>query len=209
MGLILFQICDYGLNVCIWSQVKHAGLGRHTIAYGGPVSESQTEIYFEVRSIHQSFPRQQLIYSVQIFLGVQIFYFALAVAIKTSLILLYYRLFSTTRWFRWELAFAWVLVVLYFIVNVLVAIFECKPVSYLWDKSVAGGTCINQNQFFRWNGVANLLIDFMILTLTMPVVWHLKLKSRQKLSLTMVFLLGLLYVLQSSPIFPFGTSESR
>lgn len=131
----------------------------------------------------------------QIFLPVQIFYFASAVAIKTSLILLYYRLFSVARWFRWELAFAWILVVLYFIVNVLVAIFECKPLSYLWDKSIAGGTCINQDQFFRWNGVANLLIDFMILTLTMPIIWHLQLKSRQKLSLTVVFLLGLLYVL--------------
>lgn len=131
---------------------------------------------------------------LQIFLGVQIFYFASAVAIKTSLILLYYRLFSITRWFRWELAFAWIIVVLYFIVNVLVAILECKPLSYLWDKSILGGTCINQDQFFRWNGVANLLIDFMILTLTMPIIWHLQLKSRQKLSLTVVFLLGLLYV---------------
>lgn len=133
-------------------------------------------------------------YFVQIYLPILVLYFASATAIKTSLILLYYRLFSVTRWFRWGLAFSWIVVVLYFVVNVLVAIFECKPVSYIWDKSIPGGTCINQDQFYRWNGVANLLIDFMILTLTMPVIWHLKLKSRQKLSLTFVFLLGLLYV---------------
>ena len=81
---------------------------------------------------------------------------------------------------------------LYFIVNTVVAILECKPIAYLWDKSILGGTCINQDQFFRWNGVANLLIDFMILTLTMPIIWRLKLRTRQKLSLTVVFLLGLL-----------------
>lgn len=130
----------------------------------------------------------------QIFLPVQIIYVASAVAIKTSLILLYYRLFSLIRWFRWELALAWILVVLYFIVVVLVAILECKPVSYIWDKSIPGGTCINRYEFYRWNGVANLILDFMVLTLSMPVIWHLQLKSRQKVSLTVVFLLGLLYV---------------
>lgn len=150
--------------------------------------------------ILQSFPCQLLNHRIQIFLRLQIFYFASVIAIKTSLILLYYRLFGVTRWFRWELAFAWVVVILCFIVDVLVAIFECKPVSYFWDKSIPGGTCINQDQFFRWNGAANLLIDFMILTLTVPVVWHLKLKTRQKLSLAVIFLLGLLYVLHSSLI---------
>ena len=87
----------------------------------------------------------------------------------------------------------------YFLVDVLVAIFECTPVAYFWDKSILGGTCINQDQFYRWNGVANLLIDFMILTLTMPLIWHLRLHTRHKLSLTFVLMLGLLYVLQSSP----------
>ena len=130
----------------------------------------------------------------QIFLPVQVFYVASAVAIKTSLILLYYRLFSLLRWFRWELVLVWILVVLYFIVVVLVAILECKPVSYIWDESIPGGTCINRYEFYRWNGVVNLILDFMILTLTMPVIWHLQLKSRQKVSLTVVFLLGLLYV---------------
>ena len=89
--------------------------------------------------------------------------------------------------------------VLYFLVDMLVAIFECTPVAYFWDKSIHGGTCINQDQFFRWNGVANLLIDFMILTLTMPMIWRLRLQTRQKLSLTVVFLLGLLYVFHTSP----------
>ena len=103
------------------------------------------------------------------------------------------------RWFRWELAFAWCIVVLYFLVGMLVAVFECKPVAYFWDKSIHGGTCINQDQFFRWDGVANLLIDFMILTLTMPLIWRLRLQTRQKLSLTVVFLLGLLYVFHTSP----------
>ncbi|KAL9024698.1 MAG: hypothetical protein Q9196_006322, partial [Gyalolechia fulgens] len=93
----------------------------------------------------------------------------------------------------YKLLGAWIIVILYFLVDFFVAVFECKPVAFFWDKSIQGGTCIDQNQFFRWNGVANLLIDFMILTLTMPLIWRLNLKSRQKASLSAVFLLGTLY----------------
>lgn len=113
-------------------------------------------------------------------------------AIKTSLILLYYRIFGVVRWFRWLLALAWTIVLLYYIIALFIAVFECTPVGFYWDKTIKGGTCINQNQFYRWNGVANLLIDFMILCLTMPMVWRLNLEIRQKISLSSVFLLGLL-----------------
>ena len=113
-------------------------------------------------------------------------------AIKTSLILLYYRIFGVVRWFRWLLAVAWSIVLLYYVIALFVAVFECTPVPFYWDKNIKGGTCIDQNSFYRWNGVANLLIDFMILSLTMPMVWRLKLEIRQKISLSSIFLLGLL-----------------
>lgn len=61
---------------------------------------------------------------------------------------------------------------------------------FFWKKTIKGGTCINQDQFYRWNGVANLLIDFMVLTPTLPLIWRLKLKSRQKLSVSGGFSVG-------------------
>ena len=129
---------------------------------------------------------------MQTLLAIQILYFSTAVAIKTSLILLYYRIFGVIRWFRWLLGAAWIICALYFIVDLLVAIFECKPVAFYWNINIKGGTCIDENQFYRWNGVANLIIDFMIWSLTLPVIWHLQLNTKQKLSLSAVFLLGLL-----------------
>ena len=119
-------------------------------------------------------------------------YFSTAFAIKTSLILLYYRIFGLIRWFRWLLAAAWAICFCYFIVDFFVAVFECKPVASSWNILIRGGTSIDENQFYRWNGVANLLIDFMIWSLTLPVIWRMKLNTKQKLSLSAVFLLGLL-----------------
>ena len=129
---------------------------------------------------------------VQLFLAGQLLYYATAVSVKTSLILLYYRIFGVVRWFRYLLAAMFAIVLQYFIVCLFVAVFECKPVAFYWDKSIENGTCINQKQFYRWNGVANLLIDFLVWMLTLPLVWRLHLSLRQKLSLSFVLVLGLL-----------------
>ncbi|KAL9595709.1 MAG: hypothetical protein Q9219_006275 [cf. Caloplaca sp. 3 TL-2023] len=172
--IVVALIFDWGLSASYWMQVRYCGLGRHTNAAGGPVGPVQLLKFFKL------------------FLAIQIMYFASAVSIKTSLILLYYRIFGVVRWFRWLLAAVWAAVFLYFVVCLFVAVFECSPVAYYWDKSIKNGSCINQNQFYRWNGVANLLIDFAIWSLTLPVVWHLRLSFRQKLSLSFVFVLGLL-----------------
>ncbi|KAI4108055.1 MAG: hypothetical protein LQ339_002327 [Xanthoria mediterranea] len=148
--------------------------GRHTVPAGGPVDEADLKVFFKI------------------FLAVQILYLCSAAAIKTSLVLLYYRIFGVIRWFRFVLATALTVVFLYFIVCVLIAILECQPVGFYWDKSIQGGKCIDQYQFYRWNGVANLLIDFLIWSLTLLVIWHLNLSLRQKISLSVIFALGLL-----------------
>lgn len=127
----------------------------------------------------------------QLCLAQYILYFVTSMAFKTSLILLYYRIFGVARRFRYTLAIAECIVASYFLACVLVTAFECRPISYNWDKSIPGA-CINQTQFYRWNGVANLLIDFMILSLTFPMVWRLKIAFRQKVTLSSLFLLGTL-----------------
>ena len=99
------------------------------------------------------------------------------------------------RIFHYALIATWGIVASYFIACVFTAIFECHPVSYYWDKSTGPGghanvSCIDETQFYRWNGVANLLIDLLILSLSLPMIWRLNIPLRQKASLTAIFLLG-------------------
>ena len=123
-------------------------------------------------------------------MALQIFYFLSSVFFKTSLILLYWRIFGVSAGFRKVLVLAWTIVICYFVANLLAAIFECNPVAAYWDKTIPGSKCVDTVAFYRWNGVANLLIDFMILTLTIPMVWRLSLKVKQKVTITGLFLLG-------------------
>jgi len=125
-------------------------------------------------------------------MALQIFYFCSAALFKSSLILLYYRIFGVSKGFRKALLVAWIIVLCYFVANLLAAIFECNPIAAYWDKSIPGGKCVNTVAFYRWNGVTNLLIDFMILTLPLPMIWRLSLKLQQKIALTALFLLGAL-----------------
>ncbi|KAI9654717.1 MAG: hypothetical protein M1831_005304 [Alyxoria varia] len=162
VGLLTTYIC----------QSKYGGLGRHTVAVGGAINEEQEVIFFKI------------------FMAVQVMYAVTCVTVKTSLILLYYRLFSVARWFRHLLVAAECIVVAFFISAILVGVLECDPVAYYWDKSIEGGTCINQTQFYRWNGIANMLIDLMILSITVPMVWRLNISMRRKAMLSGIFLLG-------------------
>jgi hypothetical protein len=63
------------------------------------------------------------------------------------------------------------------------------PVNKFWDPSVPG-KCIKQVDFFRYNGVANMTLDVLVLCLPYPMTWRLQTTARQKLILTGIVLLG-------------------
>ena len=128
-------------------------------------------------------------------------YAASTITIKISLLLLYYRLFRVIRWFRWLLVALCYLNLVYLIASVAVKIFQCSPVTFDWDVSILTARCINQDLFYRWSGVTNLLLDFIVWSLTMPVIWQMKLSIRQKLYLSVIFLIGLLSVSLRAQLF--------
>ncbi|OTA77995.1 hypothetical protein M434DRAFT_382426 [Hypoxylon sp. CO27-5] len=109
---------------------------------------------------------------------------------KTSILLLYLRLFHVHRWFRLTTYILIVYIWLWGASEVLVAIFQCKPIQYQWDKSISGGHCINQLGDYRWVSVPNIVHDIAMLVVPAPVVWKLQIGLRQKLALSCVFLIG-------------------
>ncbi|KAI1293196.1 hypothetical protein F5Y03DRAFT_411326 [Xylaria venustula] len=108
---------------------------------------------------------------------------------KTTILLLYLRLFHVHRWFRITtyilIAYIW----LWGISEVIVAIAQCIPIAYQWDKSL-DGHCINQLAYYRWVSVPNVIHDVVMLVLPLPMVWSLQIDLRQKVALSGVFLIG-------------------
>lgn len=118
-------------------------------------------------------------------------YFASAITTKAALLFLYYRIFGVVHSFRIALYVSAFIIAGYFVACVIVAIAGCHPASYFWNKAQAG-YCINETNFFRWNGICSMLMDFLCLLLPLPLAWRIKATIKQKLILSSIFLLGFL-----------------
>ena len=120
----------------------------------------------------------------------QIFYKCSINLTKASILLLYLRLF-VQKPFR---LMCWILlgfVVAYGIATTLVSTFQCTPVQRAWNKALPGH-CVDTTIFWYANAGFSILGDIIILILPMPVIYSLKLRLNQKLSLMFVFALGFL-----------------
>ncbi|KAK2737926.1 hypothetical protein FQN55_000830 [Onygenales sp. PD_40] len=115
---------------------------------------------------------------------------------KISLLLLYRRIF-VTRKFGIAVAIVGAFVVLYAIPSIVANVLECSPVAYVYDKSIPGGKCINLTVYWYANAVSTTGTDIIILLLPMPVIRSLRLPSRQKYGLMVIFALGALTCIAS------------
>ncbi|KAL8849384.1 MAG: hypothetical protein Q9221_005622 [Calogaya cf. arnoldii] len=144
-------------------------------------------ILYHNRSVHMH-PHDPVIEGKAI-LAHEIIWAASIPIIKISILLLYIRIFGCLRYFRilayviGIFSFCWAMTVIF------VCSFQCRPIQYIWDKSIEG-TCLNTTLAFIINSAPNVFTDFVLLVLPLPAVWNLHTTTAQKISLTTTFLLG-------------------
>ncbi|MCJ1265316.1 hypothetical protein MMC22_005192 [Lobaria immixta] len=126
--------------------------------------------------------------ALESFWAIQILYKFTINLTKTSILLLYLRIFPHKS-FRKAVYGLLVFVIGYAVASIVATVFQCTPIARTFDHDTPG-TCINLTAFWYANAGANILGDFAILALPMPVVNSLHLPRRQKLGLMVVFALG-------------------
>ncbi|KAI8962143.1 hypothetical protein F5Y11DRAFT_324019 [Daldinia sp. FL1419] len=152
----------------------HYGYGRHTYSLSG-------------RDSYQAF---------KYFYLCQVTYKACINLTKASILLLYLRIFSNTKWFRCACRFMLLIVVTYCIASVTATIFQCTPITKAFDKSMKG-ICIDNGKFWYANSGFSIATDIIILTLPMTLVYALQIPRVQKAALMIVFALGVFVVITS------------
>ncbi|KAL2863974.1 uncharacterized protein BJX67DRAFT_229130 [Aspergillus lucknowensis] len=115
---------------------------------------------------------------------------------KISILLFYDRIFRTPK-FRILTYVVGAIVLAHGIGVLFAAIFQCSPVQFAWDKNIPGGSCFDQQAFYRYVSPPNILTDLLILIMPLPFVWKLHTRLTQKLALTFVFILGGLGIVTS------------
>ncbi|KAL4765082.1 uncharacterized protein BDW70DRAFT_147371 [Aspergillus foveolatus] len=124
----------------------------------------------------------------KIFLANQFTYFALSPAVKISIVCFYRRVFAIQT-FQWTS----------FAINTLIALWgaaifiacglQCRPLNAYWDHTIVGH-CFDSNKYIIVNQVFNVLMDFVILALPIPMIWNLQRSWQDKLALNGVFAVG-------------------
>lgn len=82
---------------------------------------------------------------------------------------------------------------LYYITTIIVKICECTPRARIWNKSIEG-TCISIARVLNTDGVFNTLSDVFILLVPLKALWKLRMKTRRKIGIGMLFTVGLMLV---------------
>ena len=110
---------------------------------------------------------------------------------KLSILLLYHHLFKIDRRFKLAVYALMAFNVAYCGACALAYLFSCRPESKTWNIALPG-TCISLTLLDKVIGALNILTDFLILILPIPIVWGLSMTRSKKVGLSAVFGTGVL-----------------
>lgn len=106
--------------------------------------------------------------------------------IKYSILLLYHRVFPSQT-FRKYLVATGVMIMAWALAAFFSDTFTCFPIESQWDSSI-NGTCIDYGAVTLGIGIINVIIDFILLGLPLPILRNLQMSTRRKVLLA--FTLG-------------------
>ena len=149
--------------------VEIGGVGRHAAAFQSDPSVLVRYFKLEVAFIY-------------------VYLFAVTVP-KLAILSLYLRIFPEKLYRSACYAVSGVLMAS-LMAHIIVVSVMCIPLKAYWDPSIQGAHCINENAFFRYSTLPNIITDLCMLVLPLPVVWRMSLSTRDKFGLGLTFCTG-------------------
>ncbi len=136
---------------------------------------------------------QQITGFIHTFYAMEILYFAQVALLKLSLLFFYLRIFPGTK-VRQLLWATIIFDVLFGVVFVFIAIFQCQPISYYWTSwdGEHKGTCLNINGLGWSNAAISILLDAWMLGLPLSQLVSLQLHWKKKIQVALMFIVGTL-----------------
>ncbi|KAI3340659.1 hypothetical protein F4824DRAFT_517121 [Ustulina deusta] len=109
---------------------------------------------------------------------------------KFSALFFYGRIFQqTNKWFTLALWAIGVMNAGWLLSTWVVSIFGCTPINGAWEK-VPGRICIPQWNWLLGAAIPSMVIDLLILTLPLPMLWGLQVTAIRRIMVVVAFLFG-------------------
>lgn len=118
--------------------------------------------------------------------------------VKLTLLVFYLTIFPSVSTGVWTRRLLWGSIafnVLLALVCVLLAIFQCNPVSFYWKQYVdtgLNGTCIASAPVAWVNASLNVALDVWMILIPLKEVWNLRMHWKKKIGVIVMFLTGTL-----------------
>lgn len=106
------------------------------------------------------------------------------------MLLFLHRLNSQSRVVRYLIWASLATVITLCLAVLLVDIFQCTPVAYVYDMSIPGGKCIDQGAFYVSTAALNLTTDIMVLSIPIIITARLQMPMRRKIAVCIILCLG-------------------
>ncbi|CRG86932.1 hypothetical protein PISL3812_03945 [Talaromyces islandicus] len=114
--------------------------------------------------------------------------------IKASVVHLYLRIFKGPALSLFQIIGRSMLgiIVAWTIAFFFCSLFQCTPVTAIVEAYYSREKCVNINRFYNAGCITDIIVDFLVLVLPIPMVLRLQLGFRQRLAILGIFLLGTL-----------------
>lgn len=124
-----------------------------------------------------------------------ILYSPVIALVKISILLQLMRIFLPSRRgsMYWLVVSMIVFHICYYMASMIVAIFACVPSHKSFQPKIPGH-CIGVDIGFILTGAINVCLDLVILFIPLAMVWRLQMKTKKKIGVSSVFLVGLMCV---------------
>ena len=126
----------------------------------------------------------------------QVVYTAALFLAKTTILLQYLRLFAPQKilnpfmWYGARIIIA--AAGIFYCVCAFLTIFACSPKEASWNPLISHSRCLNNQMLVVATCLFNIFSDTLILILPARAVWMLRIPTRQKIRIVLLFAIGLL-----------------
>ncbi|CAG8958362.1 hypothetical protein HYFRA_00011039 [Hymenoscyphus fraxineus] len=173
--IVAALICLIGMSICNLIGAFAGRMGTHESIR--PTASPETEAEWALL-------RSKLIWALQI-LNI------LGPGLTRTSILFFYRRIFVGRPFKTVTCFFIVLNMMWTIAFFFGNLLGCYPTIGNWQPGVSSkGICINFDAFYKSMVVTDVVLDGLVLLLPWYPIWHLNMPTRQKITVSAIFLLG-------------------
>ncbi|KAL3455725.1 hypothetical protein BJX64DRAFT_281876 [Aspergillus heterothallicus] len=112
--------------------------------------------------------------------------------IKSSMLLLYLRLFPS-KTLRLTVFIALAITLSWGTATFLAQLFSCAPINYFWEKwdGEHEGHCTSHNALLLAHAIMNIVMDVVVIAIPMPILWTLHMSFEKKVGMCVMFAVGI------------------